>query len=110
MITWRGTLAKAIAKEKGKQHLRKIADEILEESQELVPKASRALQASGAIQEVGGSIFITYDTPYAVRQHEDTTLRHPDPTNPVSAPGCAHYLLIPFLKGKSKIGQTSGWF
>jgi hypothetical protein len=110
MITWRGTLAKAIAREKAKAHLKQIAEEILQESQELVPKASRALQGSGAVQEYGNTIFITYDTPYAVRQHEDTTLRHPDPNNPLSAPGSAHYLLIPFLKGKSKIGKTDRWF
>jgi hypothetical protein len=110
-IKWMGDLAKQIAKEKGNAELEKLANQVLEESMEMVPKASRALMGSGAVQRIEDIWFIYYDTPYAVRQHEDSTLRHPDPNNPVSVPGTSsHYLLIPLQKARDKKSGWKGWF
>lgn len=57
-------------------------------SQTLVPLDEGPLQRSGKVVQVGLNGAITYDTPYAVRQHEELTWRH--------APGrSAKYLEIP---------------
>lgn len=53
---------------------------ILEESQRQVPIEEAVLEGSGTVTVERGQtrdeVSVSYDTPYAVRQHEDTTLRH----------------------------------
>lgn len=58
----------------------KAAEKILEESNRIVPLDEGTLQRSGEvdIDVVGGEATISYDTPYAARQHEDVTLNHPN--------------------------------
>jgi hypothetical protein len=54
----------------------------------VVPLDEATLQRSGKVTQVGLNGAISYDTPYAVRQHEELTWRH--------APGrSAKYLEIP---------------
>lgn len=45
-------------------------------SQTLVPLDEGPLQRSGKVQVEGLNGTISYDTPYAVRQHEELTWRH----------------------------------
>lgn len=51
---------------------------LLDESNQLVPLEEGTLQRSGTVsldrQRLRGAV--SYDTPYAARQHEDTRLRH----------------------------------
>jgi hypothetical protein len=104
-------MAKKIARAGADAFLSDLANKVLNESQELVPKASRALLGSGAVQHVDHVYFIYYDTPYAVRQHEDATLRHPDPTNPLSVPGTqANYLGEPLLEARKEWDKVKKWF
>lgn len=66
-----------------------FAQLVLKESQILVPKDTLALMRSGKIRTVGGKdIFITYNTSYAMRVHEDMMMKHTAPTS-------AKYLEIP---------------
>lgn len=70
---------------------KKLAANILGESQKLVPVDTGTLQRSGHITtDTGLNITtISYDTPYARKQHEDPTLNHPKG-------GQAKYLEQPF--------------
>ncbi len=54
------------------------AEHGLEESNRVVPIEEGTLQRSGAtsVDAVQLAAQISYDTPYAVRQHQDVTLRH----------------------------------
>lgn len=56
------------------------AEHILEESGRLVPHDTGMLQDSGETDIDARKLeaTISYDTPYAVKQHEDTTLNHPN--------------------------------
>lgn len=57
------------------------AAELLEqESNALVPDLSGALQASSkvSVDRGEGVAAVSYDTPYAARQHEDLSARHDD--------------------------------
>lgn len=56
--------------------LRAAAEELLEEAQALAPIDSEELVKSGRVTEDDGEFGVSFDTPYAVRQHEDLTLRH----------------------------------
>lgn len=51
---------------------------LLQKSRELVPHQEGVLELSGrvVVADDGSQGAVTYDTPYAVRQHEDLTLRH----------------------------------
>lgn len=58
--------------------LRKAAEHLLEVSRQLVPIEEGTLERSGVASVDDGRLVaaVSYDTPYAVRQHEDLTLRH----------------------------------
>ena len=53
-------------------------EHILGEASDLVPHDSGVLQASGKVTTDAKAlaVVISYDTPYAVKQHEDMTYRH----------------------------------
>lgn len=52
------------------------AEHVLAESNKIVPLDEGPLQRSGKVDTDGLDASISYDTPYAVRQHEDLTYRH----------------------------------
>lgn len=57
---------------------RLAAEHLLTESRAVVPIEEATLERSGTVtvDEADTSAVVSYDTPYAVRQHEDMTLRH----------------------------------
>ncbi len=57
-----------------------LGEHVLNESNDRVPLDEATLQRSGQVNvdPVTLEANITYDTPYARRQHEDLTLRHPN--------------------------------
>lgn len=71
--------------------LKKLGEVILDESQKLVPVDTGVLKDSGTVQsnKREQSVTISYNTPYARKQHEDNTLNHPKG-------GQAKYLERPF--------------
>lgn len=53
------------------------AEHILGLSQDRVPIEEGTLERSGQVTTDGaGVVAVSYDTPYAIRQHEDLNLRH----------------------------------
>lgn len=58
--------------------LRLAAEHVLGVSRQRVPIEEGTLERSGVAQvdEASLTAAVSYDTPYAVRQHEDLTLRH----------------------------------
>lgn len=97
-----------LARQVGMRELYKGGEAILTESQKEVPIATGTLQRSGTVTGAPSqnAVYVSYNTPYARRQHEDLTLRHPDPRNPLSVPGRkAKYLEDPFNRLKDKIAR-----
>lgn len=98
--------AKELARQVGMKTLHEGAEAILTESLKEVPHATGTLQRSATVTDVPreDAVYISYNTPYALKQHEDLTLRHPDPRNPLSTPGRkAKYLEDPFNRLKDKV-------
>ncbi|MFJ5259089.1 minor capsid protein [Streptomyces sp. NPDC088387] len=56
--------------------LRRALEHILAESKKLVPLDEGTLERSGKVDIDGLDGSISYDTPYARRQHEELTWRH----------------------------------
>lgn len=58
--------------------LRSAAEHLLEQSNRTVPIQEGTLMRSGTVtvDEQRLEAAVSYDTPYAIRQHEDLTLRH----------------------------------
>jgi hypothetical protein len=73
--------------------LTKALEHLLTESRKLVPLREGTLERSGRVVQTGMNGFVTYDTVYAKRQHEELTWKH--------LPGrSAKYLEIPFNRDK----------
>lgn len=52
------------------------AEHILGEARQIAPIEEGTLVRSGATAAEGKTAVVYFDTPYAVRQHEDMSLRH----------------------------------
>lgn len=103
---WYGRQARKLAREVGLEALHTSGELVLTESHKEVPHASGTLQRNSTVTDAPkeDAVYVSYNTPYAVRQHEDLTLRHPDPRNPISTPGRkAKYLEDPFNRLKDDI-------
>jgi hypothetical protein len=92
-FTWAG---EAIAKKIRAATVRGLhiwAENLLQRSRELVPLDEGTLERSGvaSVDEETLSAAVSYDTPYAVRQHEDMEIQHPNGRQ-------AKYLEKPFIE------------
>lgn len=78
--------------------MRKLANNILAESQKIVPVDTGTLKESGNVSSDKNTniVTISYNTPYARKQHEDNTLNHPKG-------GEAKYLERPFNEKKYQL-------
>jgi len=88
------------------QALHEAAEIIAKEAMEEVPYATGDLASHIMVHDDPSSatVYVAASGPYAVKQHEDATLRHPDPTNPASRSGRKHhYLEDPFLRNQKNV-------
>lgn len=51
-------------------------EHVLTEANRHVPHDEGTLERSGSVSQSGHKAAVSYDTPYAARQHEDLTYRH----------------------------------
>jgi hypothetical protein len=77
-FTWNGEQVKKRQREGRNKGLRLAAEHLLAESQRLVPIEEATLERSGvaSVDNAKGQAAVSYDTVYAVRQHEELTWRH----------------------------------
>lgn len=84
-----------------------FALEVFAASDQIVPFDEGELQSSRIDEPVRNGVkVIGYDTPYAAKQHEDTTLRHPGPNSKSPARGAkgqAKYLENPLKENLPKL-------
>lgn len=73
---WDMSKAEAIVQTGGEAAIRDCANFLLDESRKQVPYDTGALSRSGLVSADGLHATVSYDTPYAVRQHESMTYRH----------------------------------
>ncbi|ABB15996.1 HK97 gp10 family phage protein [Carboxydothermus hydrogenoformans] len=72
------------------------------------PKEYGDLEADCKVSDIkneGNRFYVTvgYSLPYAIKQHEDLTLRHPNPRSKLSVPGRkAKYLEDPYKENVNK--------
>ena len=82
-----------------KKSVTEVCADLLGESQPLVPVDTAALVGSGSfdVEQVGDTVqgSVGYNTPYALKVHEDRTMNHPNG-------GQAKYLTDPFEQRKDK--------
>lgn len=55
---------------------REAGEFMLTEANKHVPHDEGTLERSGTVTQSGHTAAVSYDTPYAARQHEDLTYRH----------------------------------
>jgi len=77
-VTWKGKTLSAAATVAGKRQIHAEAEGILTRTIPRTPIDKGPLRASGHVTDVTNGSEISFSTPYAVRQHEDTSLHHTD--------------------------------
>lgn len=77
-LDWHGDDADRAMRVGAARGLLRAAEYVLSDSRLVVPLEDAILSRSGAtsVDSTTLTASVSYDTPYAVRQHEDTTLRH----------------------------------
>jgi hypothetical protein len=77
-ISWHGARAKSAARTGAARGLGLAAEHVLQVSNTRVPIEEGTLERSGVtdVDESELRASVSYDTPYAVVQHEDMTLQH----------------------------------
>lgn len=75
---YQGDAIKRKLHEAARSALETGAEVLLEDANRTVPIEESTLQKSGSVSVDSSDLraAVNYDTPYAVRQHEDTRLRH----------------------------------
>lgn len=77
VLQWNDNVPEEV-RERAAQALLESAEMLLDESRKVVPLEEGILSGSGHtdVDEDALEAVVAYDTPYAVRQHEDLTLGH----------------------------------
>jgi len=98
VIRFNGAPAARAMREGAARGLLLAAEHVLQQSQEIVPLDESPLMQSGtaSVDPPSLTAAVSYDTPYAVKQHEDLSLRH--------APGrTGKYLERPLNASRSEV-------
>lgn len=77
-VRWRGDEIARQVRKAALQGLDDAAEFLLETANRTAPLDEGTMARSGVVSSDSGKMqaAVSYDTPYAVRQHEDTRLRH----------------------------------
>ena len=75
-VTWKGKTLSAAALVAGRKACHHEAEGILTRTIPRTPIDEGPLRGSGHVDDVAMGSTISFSTPYAVRQHEDTSLHH----------------------------------
>lgn len=76
-MMWRGPVVMALVEAAADEGTKLAAEHLLHKSREIVPYLTGTLSRSGAVTQEGHAEYaVSYDTPYAVRMHEDLSLSH----------------------------------
>lgn len=105
-LDWNDGLAEEM-RAKAMDALLKGGEKILAKANDSeTPWATGTLGGSGDVQQIDDhTVQVSFSTPYARRQHEET-MNHPDPRNPLSVAGRKdHYLRDPTYDLQDEIIQ-----
>jgi hypothetical protein len=102
-IKWYGDQVKTAIMATALETLHDGGRAILTEAIEETPILSGTLRRSGTVTDalMESAVYVSFNTPYAIKQHEDLTLNHPDG-------GKAKYLEDPFNRNKDKVIKMVG--
>lgn len=96
-ITWNG--GDGLDEDLATRALQAGAEHLLEESNRIAPIETGALIRSGVARADGAEAAVGYNTPYAVRQHEELGYHHDDGRE-------AKYLENALIRHKEAIAET----
>ena len=101
-ISWKGDLASQLVRDAGMRAALAGAEDILTEAIPETPIISGTLRRSGMVTPGEDGAYISFDTPYAMRQHEDRSLKHTEPGTK------AKYLEDPFNRMSDEVLRNIG--
>lgn len=103
VLYWHGDQVEAAVKAAAARGLNQAAEELLSLSKALVPVDSGDLRSSGSVDQASAGDLesrVTYNTPYAVIQHERLDFHHPTVKNPNAQ---AKYLEAPARENETEL-------
>lgn len=77
-VQWNGAAITAAVQKAAERGVQLAAEHLLQKSRELVPIEEGTLERSGTVTREGTRAAVSYDGPYATRQHEELLWRHDD--------------------------------
>lgn len=107
-VDWRGKQVQQVVARRALDAIESAGDELLRKANETIPFEDGTLAASGQVDVNAATLTaqVSYSTPYAIRQHEDTSLRHPNPMSPKSSPnGRARWLELTAKEQKARLAR-----
>lgn len=75
-LKWHGKRAEQLVRSGASAGLKKLGERIEGSSNAIAPRDTQEMIDSSEVTVRGLNAVVSYDTSYAVRQHEDLTLRH----------------------------------
>lgn len=99
-LRWNGDAILAATRQGAVRGLRLGAEHVLEVSRRRVPIEEATLERSGTatVDESALTAAVAYDTPYAIRQHEEMNYQH-------DAGRTAKYLELPLAEESDTVGE-----
>ena len=86
-VKWNGDEILENARQAAKEAVQVAGEIVLRAWQETIPWATGDLASSLTVTDMEDGVQVSSSGPYAAVQEFDATLRHPDPTNPLSLSG-----------------------
>lgn len=79
-FVWNGAAVQSIVQGAIMEAVESARDELLRKANETIPIDTGMMMQSGQVDSDRDRLHaeVSYSTPYVIRQHEDTTLRHKD--------------------------------
>lgn len=98
-LVWRGPAFDRAQRDSGRRGVRAAGEHLLGRAVPLAPKDTGALRSSGTVKGVNAEpiVYVIFDTPYAVIQHENEEYHHDD--------GQAKYLEQPMAEDDAVMKQ-----
>ncbi len=105
-LKWDWDKAIKIIERESLEGLYESGEIIMTASKKLAPHSTGEMEDSGVVIKQANGVFLGYNGPYVVKQHQDQTLQHPNPEDPRSLEGReAGFLLTPLNENKGNISR-----
>lgn len=105
-LKWDWDKALRIINNESAEGLYEAGEIIMTAAKKITPHSSGEMEDSGTVIKQNDGVVLGFNGPHVVKQHQDRTLRHPNPDDPKSLDGRqSGFLLTPINENKGNISK-----